>query len=68
MIRLLLSTARLRVSELCALMPTIDGVDIDQGMALVRGKGDKVRPYFDARTVRAVDRYVGDRRRRWGHT
>ena len=56
MIRLLLDCG-LRVSELCAL--TVDGVDLDQGMALVRGKGNKVRPvYFGARTARAVDRYV----------
>ena len=56
MIRLLLDCG-VRVSELCAL--TVDGVDLDQGMALVRGKGSKVRPvYFGARTTRALDRYL----------
>ncbi len=56
MIRLLLDCG-IRVSELCGL--TVDGVDLDQGMALVRGKGSKVRPvYFGARTTRAVDRYL----------
>lgn len=66
MIRLLLDCG-LRVSELCAL--TVDGVDLDQGMALVRGKGNKVRPvYFGARTARAVDRYVRARSaQRWAH-
>jgi site-specific recombinase XerD len=66
MIRLLLDCG-LRVSELCAL--TVDGVDLDQGMALVRGKGNKVRPvYFGARTTRAVDRYVRARSsQRWSH-
>lgn len=66
MIRLLLDCG-LRVSELCAL--TVEGVDLDQGMALVRGKGNKVRPvYFGARTARAVDRYIRLRRgHRWAH-
>lgn len=66
MIRLLLDCG-LRVSELCAL--TVEGVDLDQGMAVVRGKGNKVRPvYFSARTARAVDRYVRMRgSHRWHH-
>lgn len=66
LVRLLLDCG-VRVSELCGL--TVDGVDLDQGMALVRGKGSKVRPvYFSARTARAVDRYVRLRRaHRWAH-
>jgi site-specific recombinase XerD len=66
MIRLLLDCG-LRVSELCAL--TVDGIDLDQGMAIVQGKGRKVRPiYFGARTTRAIDRYVRARaRQRWSH-
>jgi site-specific recombinase XerD len=65
-IRLLLDCG-IRVSELCGL--TVDGVDLDQGMALVRGKGNKVRPvYLSARTVRSVDRYLRSRRsQRWAH-
>ncbi|HEX6516481.1 MAG TPA: tyrosine-type recombinase/integrase, partial [Nocardioidaceae bacterium] len=66
MIRVLLDCG-IRVSELCGL--TVDGVDLDQGMALVRGKGNKVRPvYFGARTARAVDRYIRLRStQRWSH-
>lgn len=66
-IRLLLDCG-IRVSELCGL--TVDGLDLDQGMAIVRGKGNKVRPiYFGARTTRALDRYVRVRRtHRWAHT
>lgn len=66
MIRLLLDCG-IRVSELCGL--TVDGIDLDHGMALVRGKGNKVRPvYFGARTARAVDRYLRMRSaHRWGH-
>ena len=65
-IRLLLDCG-LRVSELCGL--TVEGVDLDAGMALVRGKGSKLRPvYFGARTARAVDRYVRARSsHRWAH-
>lgn len=56
MIRVLLDTG-IRVSELCGL--TTESVDLDNGMALVRGKGDKVRPvYLSARTVAALDRYA----------
>lgn len=65
MIRMFLDCG-LRVSELCGLSAD---VDLDQGMALVLGKGSKVRPiYFGARTTRAIDRYVRLRRgHRWGH-
>jgi site-specific recombinase XerD len=54
-----------RVSEACGL--GVDEVDLDQGMALVRGKGNKVRRiYFGARTTRALDRYTRMRRtHRW---
>lgn len=56
-----------RVSELCGL--GVDGLDLDQGMGLVRGKGNKVRPvYFSARTARALDRYLRVRSsHRWAH-
>jgi site-specific recombinase XerD len=66
MIRLLLDCG-LRVSELCGL--TVEGVDLDNGMALVRGKGNKLRPvYFGSRTARAVDRYLRTRSsHRWAH-
>lgn len=66
MIRILLDCG-IRVSELCAL--TVDGMDLDQGMAIVKGKGSKVRPiYFGARTTRAIDRYLRVRaRERWAH-
>lgn len=66
MIRLLLDCG-LRVSEVCGL--TVDGVDLDRGMALVVGKGNKIRPvYFGARTARAVDRYLRLRKQeRWAH-
>ncbi len=66
MIRLLLDCG-IRVSELCGL--SVDGIDLDQGMALVKGKGSKVRPvYLGARTVRAVDRYLRMRsQHRWAH-
>lgn len=63
-IRLLLDCG-MRVSELCGL--TVEGVDLDREMALVTGKGSKVRPvYFSPRTTRALDRYARERRRhRW---
>ncbi len=66
MIRLLLDCG-MRVSELCDL--TVDGLDLDQGMATVTGKGDEVRPvYFSARTTRALDRYLRTRSgQRWAH-
>lgn len=66
MFRVLLDCG-IRVSELCAL--TFDSVDLDQGSAIVQGKGNKVRAiYYGARTARAVDRYVRTRRtHRWAH-
>jgi site-specific recombinase XerD len=66
MIRLLLDCG-VRVSELCGL--TVEGVNLDQGMALVDRKGSKIRPiYFGARTAQAVDRYIRTRRtHRWAH-
>lgn len=66
LIRVLLDCG-VRVSEACGL--TVDGVDLDQGMALVRGKGSKVRPvYMSARTIRALDRYLRARAtQRWAH-
>lgn len=66
LIRLLLDCG-VRVSEACGLR--VDDLDLDQGMAIVLGKGNKVRPiYFGARTVRALDRYVRKRaHHRWAH-
>jgi site-specific recombinase XerD len=66
LIRLLLDCG-LRVSEACGV--SLDQLDLDQGMAIVKGKGSKVRPiYFGARTARALDRYVRMRaRHRWAH-
>jgi len=66
LIRVLLDCG-VRVSEACGL--TVPGVDLDQGMAIVKGKGSKVRPvYMGARTVRALDRYLRARRlERWAH-
>lgn len=65
-VRLLLDCG-IRVSELCGL--TVDGMDLDSEMALVTGKGSKVRPiYYGARTAQAVDRYVRTRAgHRWAH-
>jgi site-specific recombinase XerD len=59
--------AGIRVSELCGLR--VSDVDLDREMALVTGKGNKVRPvYFGTRTVKALDRYLRERRRhRWAH-
>lgn len=55
-IRVLLDTG-IRVSELCGL--TTETVDLDNGMALVTGKGSKVRPvYLSTRTIAALDRYA----------
>lgn len=56
-----------RVSELCGL--TLADVDVDQETALVTGKGGKRRAvYFGARTARALDRYLRERRgHRWAH-
>ncbi|MGH3898047.1 MAG: tyrosine-type recombinase/integrase [Pseudonocardiaceae bacterium] len=66
LIRLLLDTG-VRVSEACGLV--VADVDLDREMALVTGKGGKVRPvYFGARTARALDRYLRERRlHRWVH-
>ncbi|MCA1674451.1 MAG: tyrosine-type recombinase/integrase [Actinobacteria bacterium] len=66
LIRVLLDTG-VRVSEACGLV--VADVDLDREMALVTGKGRKVRPiYFGTRTVRALDRYLRERRRhRWTH-
>ncbi len=66
MIRVLLDCG-LRVSELCGL--SVEGVDLDHGMAIIKGKGNKVRPvYFGARTARALDRYLRARSaQRWSH-
>ena len=66
LIRLLLDCG-VRISEACGLR--LDQLDLDQGMAIVNGKGSKVRPvYFSARTARALDRYVRIRaRHRWAH-
>jgi site-specific recombinase XerD len=66
-IRFLLDTG-VRVSELCGL--AVLDVDLDREMALVTGKGSKVRPvYFGARTARALDRWLRERRKhRWTHT
>jgi site-specific recombinase XerD len=66
LIRLLLDCG-VRISEACGLR--VDDLDLDQGMAIVRGKGNKVRPvYFSARTTRALDRYVRKRAaHRWAH-
>lgn len=57
----------MRVSELCGL--TLNDVDVDQETALVTGKGSKRRAvYLGARTARALDRYLRERRRhRWAH-
>ena len=66
MIRLVLDCG-LRVSELCGL--TVAEVDLDREMALVTGKGNRVRPvYFSTRTTRALDRYLRERRRQRGPT
>lgn len=66
LVRILLDCG-VRVSELCGL--TVEGIDLDNEMALVIGKGSKVRAiYFGARTTRAVDRYLRARAsHRWSH-
>ena len=66
LIRLLLDCG-VRISEACGLKA--DQLDLDQGLAIVKGKGNKVRPiYFGARTARALDRYVRMRaQHRWAH-
>jgi site-specific recombinase XerD len=66
LVRVLLDCG-VRISEACGLR--VDQVDLDQGMAIVTGKGSKVRPvYFGARTARALDRYLRIRSaHRWAH-
>jgi site-specific recombinase XerD len=66
LIRLLLDCG-VRISEACSLR--VDDLDLDQGMAILKGKGSKVRPvYFSARTTRALDRYIRMRtHHRWAH-
>lgn len=66
MLRFLLDTG-VRVSELCGLK--LVDVDLDREMAMVTGKGNKLRPvYLGARTVKAADRYLRERRKhRWAH-
>jgi len=52
LIRVLLDCG-VRVSQTCGL--TVEAVDLDDGMALVKGKGSKVRPvYMGTRTVRST--------------
>jgi site-specific recombinase XerD len=65
-VRFLLDTG-VRVSELTGL--AVADVDLDHEMAMVTGKGRKVRPvYFAARTSRALDRWLRERRKhRWAH-
>lgn len=65
-IRLLLDCG-IRVAELCGLK--VNDVDLDREMGMVTGKGNKIRPiYFSARTARALDRYLRERRKhRWAH-
>lgn len=48
---------------------TVEAVDLDNGYALVKGKGSKVRPvYFAPRTVAALDKYLRRRKgHRWAH-
>lgn len=56
-----------RISEVCGLK--VDDIDLKQDMALVTGKGSRVRPvYFSARTVQALDQYLRIRtQHRWAH-
>lgn len=65
-IRVLLDCG-IRVSELTGLR--VEDVRLDDGFAIVTGKGSKVRPvYFGARTARALDRYLRQRgAHRWVH-
>lgn len=67
MIRLLFDCG-VRVSELCGIR-TVTANELDAGMLIVRGKGDKVRPvYFATRTAQALDRYLRVRSTsRWAH-
>ena len=65
-VRFLLDTG-VRVSELTGL--SLADLDLDNGMAMVLGKGRRLRPvYFAARTSRALDRWLRTRRtHRWRH-
>lgn len=56
-----------RVAELCGI--PVGGLDLDREMGMVKGKGNKIRPiYFSARTARALDRYLRERKKhRWAH-
>lgn len=65
-VRLLLDCG-IRVSELSGL--TVANLDLDREMALVKGKGSRIRPvYFSARTGNAVDRWKRSRaKHRWAH-
>lgn len=61
-VRVLLDTG-VRASELTGLR--VSTTDLDSDMAVVHGKGDKLRPvYFSSKTVGALDRYL---RARVGH-
>lgn len=65
-VRFLLDTG-VRVSELAGL--DLDDLDQQHEMAMVTGKGGKVRPvYFGARTGVALDRWLRERRKhKWRH-
>ncbi|WP_380166621.1 tyrosine-type recombinase/integrase [Jannaschia sp. R86511] len=65
-VRLLLDCG-IRVSELTGL--NVGDIDLDREMALVTGKGNRIRPvYFGARTGRALDRWKRARaKHRWSH-
>lgn len=67
MIRVLLDCG-VRVSELCG-MRLMTSADLDNHMALVLGKGDKIRPvYFGDKTTAAIDTYLRARASsRWTH-
>lgn len=67
-IRMLLDCG-VRVSELCGDRFLIADLDLDNGAALVTGKGSKKRMiYFGTRTARALDRYLRMRaKHRWAH-
>jgi site-specific recombinase XerD len=67
MVRVLLDCG-VRVSELTGM--TVEGLNLDGEMIVVRGKGNKLRPvYFGARTARALDRYLRQRSsHRWAHS
>lgn len=74
MVRVLLDCG-VRVSEMCRMKvpddddPDPTRINLDAEMAMVKGKGSKVRPvYFSTRTTAALDRYLRVRRsHRWAH-